>query len=387
MSTPHATRRVGEVLLELGAITEPQLAAALDEQKNTGRRIGEVLVANGIVSPEMLVRAIGKTREVPGVRIRSGLIDTSLADLVDRGELERRRCIPLFRVRGVLTLAMADPTDLPTIDRIGEITGCTVRPALALESNIAEYLSRQNDAGADIDEFLTTLSEADLAYVDKEAIDEDEVATDLDRMVDGSPIVNLVNVAILTAIRDGASDIHVEPSEGGTRVRARVDGGLRDMMRPPLGMHAAVISRIKVIGKMDIAQKRLPQEGRVRIVAEGRGIDLRISSMPTLLGEKMVIRILDKQRLSVRLEDLGFGKDTLETFTAALAQPHGLVLVTGPTGSGKTTSLYSALDLLRGPQVNIVTVEDPVEYQLDLINQIQVQESIGMSFARALRSI
>ena len=210
---------------------------------------------------------------------------------------------------------------------------------------------------------------------------------DLDRMAAGSPIVNLVNMAVLTAIKDGASDIHIEPDKKGTRIRYRIDGLLRDLMNPPAGMHAAIVSRVKVIGKMDIAEKRLPQEGRVRIVAEGREIDLRVSSMPTLLGEKIVIRILDKANLHVRLEDLGFRPETLEAFLRMLRQPHGLVLVTGPTGSGKTTTLYSALDLLRTPELNIVTVEDPVEYQLDMINQIQVQASIGMTFAKALRSM
>ncbi|MCA9297466.1 MAG: type II/IV secretion system protein, partial [Phycisphaerales bacterium] len=193
--------------------------------------------------------------------------------------------------------------------------------------------------------------------------------------------------ALLTSVRDGASDIHIEPSARGTRIRYRIDGMLRDLMRPPPGMHAAIVSRVKVIGKMDIAEKRLPQEGRVRIVAEGREIDLRVSSIPTLLGEKLVVRVLDKENLHVRMEDLGLRTESLETLTRILRQPHGLMLVTGPTGSGKTTTLYSALDLLRSPERNIVTVEDPVEYQMDLVNQIQAAESIGFGFARALRSI
>jgi type IV pilus assembly protein PilB len=191
----------------------------------------------------------------------------------------------------------------------------------------------------------------------------------------------------MTAIKDKASDIHIEPEKKGTRIRYRIDGVLRDLMKPPPGLHASIISRVKVTGKMDIAEKRLPQEGRVRIVAEGHEIDLRVSSMPTLLGEKVVVRILDKANLKVRLEELGFRTETLAAFQRMLHQPYGLVLVTGPTGSGKTTTLYSALDLLRSPERNIVTVEDPVEYQLDLVNQIQAHEAIGMTFARALRSI
>jgi type IV pilus assembly protein PilB len=188
-------------------------------------------------------------------------------------------------------------------------------------------------------------------------------------------------------VRDKASDIHIEPDKRGTRIRYRIDGVLRDLMKPPIGMHAAIVSRVKVIGKMDIAEKRLPQEGRVRIVAEGREIDLRVSSMPTLLGEKLVLRVLDKENLRVKMEDLGFSAKSMESVRRMLDRPHGLFLVTGPTGSGKTTTLYSALDLLRSPEANILTVEDPVEYQLELVNQIQVQSGIGFTFARALRSI
>src|SRR6185369_11391440 len=199
-----------------------------------------------------------------------------------------------------------------------------------------------------------------------------------------SPIVNLVNVMLLTAVRDKASDIHVEPTKNGTRIRYRIDGVLRDLMKPPAGMHAAIVSRIKVIGKMDIAEKRLPQEGRVRISAEGREIDLRVSSMPTLLGEKLVLRILDKSNLKVRMEDLGMRAEGMAMIQKMLKQPHGLILVTGPTGSGKTTTLYSALELLKSVHRNVVSVEDPVEYQVELVNQIQVDESRSLSFSSAL---
>jgi len=192
---------------------------------------------------------------------------------------------------------------------------------------------------------------------------------------------------VMTAIRDGASDVHFEPEKNGTHVRYRIDGKLRDLMKPPAGLHTSIVSRVKVIGKMNIAEKRLPQEGRVRLVADGREIDLRVSSMPTLLGEKIVVRILDKANLKIRMEDLGFKPQSLSAFKKMLRQQHGLVLVTGPTGSGKTTTLYSALELLKSTERNIVTVEDPVEYQLDMVNQIQVHEAIGMTFARVLRSM
>jgi type IV pilus assembly protein PilB len=378
--------RLGDKLLEDGVISAEQLSAALVEQQRSNRMLGELLVDQGIINSTMLVRTLAECLGVPGCHLRHGLIDPQIFKLVGAEESERLKVIPMFKVRETLTVAMAEPQSLPAIDRLRQITGCRIRPVLALEANILEFVRKYAGGDVNVDAFLTSLAESDLEVVERESVDEGP-ATDLDRLVAGSPIVNLVNVAMLTAVRDRASDIHIEPDKRGTRIRYRMDGSLRDLMKPPPGMHAAIVSRIKVIGKMDIAEKRLPQEGRVRIVAEGREIDLRVSSMPTLLGEKIVIRILDKSNLRVQLSDLGFRKQALDTFVRVLKRPHGLVLVTGPTGSGKTTTLYSALDLLRSPEVNIVTVEDPVEYQLDLINQIQVQEAIGMSFSRALRSI
>ncbi len=379
-------RLVGEVLVGDGHITEEQLSKALAEQKSAGQMLGELLVDQGTISGTVLVHSLAKCLGVPGVQLRHGLIDPNLLSLIGSDEAERLSSIPMFRVHGTLTVAMAEPQSLPTIDRLRELTGMEIRPVLALEANILEFVHKYAEGMVDVDAFLTSLAESDVEVVEREQIDEGPT-TDLDQMVEGSPIVNLVNVALLTSVKDKASDIHIEPSHNGTRIRYRIDGSLRDLMKPPPGMHAAIVSRVKIIGKMDIAEKRLPQEGRVRIVAEGREIDLRVSSIPTLLGEKLVIRILDKQNLRVRMEDLGFRSEALEAFQRTLRMPHGMVLVTGPTGSGKTTTLYSALDLLRSPELNIVTVEDPVEYQLDLINQIQVHEAIGLSFARTLRSI
>ena len=379
-------RLVGEVLVSEGHISEDDLSRALDEQRTGGKRLGEILIASGAVSSGVFLESLARCLGVRCVRLRHGLIDPKTLKLIDPEECERLKVIPMFRVRDRLTVAMTQPRDLPMIDRISKRTGCEIIPVLALEENIHEYIRKYAAGDVDIDEFLTTLSESDVEVVDREEV-EDDPTTDLSQMVDGSPIINLVNVALLTAVRDGASDIHVEPDKSGTRIRYRIDGVLRELMRSPPGMHAAIVSRIKIIGKMDISEKRLPQEGRVRIVAEGRDIDLRVSSIPTLLGEKLVIRILDKQNLNVRMEELGFRDEVLERFTRVLKLPHGMLLVTGPTGSGKTTTLYSALDLIRSPETNIVTVEDPIEYQLDMVNQIQVHESIGLSFARTLRSI
>ena len=378
--------RIGELLVSRGLITGEQLNRALAQQKASGLMLGEVLVAQGFVSAQALIQTLAQSSGMPGCVLRHGLIDPPLLKLIGEEEATRLVALPMFKVRGTLTVAMAEPQSLPKIDRLRQLTQCRIRPVLALAGNIQEFISKYKGGNVDVDAFLTSLADSDVEVVERENVD-DGPLSDLDRMVSGSPVVNLINVMLLSAVRDRASDIHIEPEKKGTRIRYRIDGVLRDVMKPPAGMHASIVSRVKVIGKMDIAEKRLPQEGRVRIVAEGREIDLRVSSMPTLLGEKLVLRLLDKENLRVRMEDLGFRPGAGEAVKRMLDRPHGLVLVTGPTGSGKTTTLYSALDLLRGPEVNILTVEDPVEYQLDLVNQIQVQSAIGMSFPRALRSI
>jgi len=386
VTAPRKRTRIGEALVSEGILSQDQLSKALADQKATGRMLGELLVEQGVISGGMLVQVLARTLGVKGCHLRHGLIDPPLLKLVGAEEAERLLAIPMFKVRGELTVAMTEPQCLPKIDRLRELTGCKIRTVLALEANIREYIRKYAAGDTSVDAFLTSLSEEDVSVIDRENVDEGPAA-DLDKMVAGSPIVNLVNVTLLTAVRDGASDIHIEPDKKGTRIRYRIDGVLRDLMKPPMGMHAAIASRVKVIAKMDIAEKRLPQEGRVHIIAEGREIDLRVSSMPTLLGEKIVVRILDKANLHVKLEDLGFHEESLASLKRMLQQPHGLVLVTGPTGSGKTTTLYSALDLIRSPELNIVTIEDPVEYQLDLVNQTHVHDAVGLSFARALRSI
>ena len=378
--------RVGDALIAQGAISQEQLDKALAQQRQSKRMLGEMLVEQGVISSAVLVRALAQTLGVPGCILRHGLIDPTLLKLIGEEESTRLKVIPMFKVHDTLTVAMAEPQSLPVIDRLRQVTGLKIRPVLSIETNILEYIKKYSGDNVDVNAFLTSLAEQDVEVIERESVDEGPSA-DIDKMVAGSPIVNLVNIALLTATKEGASDIHIEPDKKGTRIRYRKDGVLRDLMKPPPGMHAAVVSRVKVIGKMDIAEKRLPQGGRVRIVADSHEIDLRVSSMPTLLGEKVVIRILDKRKLRAKMEDLGFRTETLQTFKRILQCEHGLALVTGPTGSGKTTTLYSALDLLRSPEVNILTVEDPVEYQLDLVNQIQVNESIGLSFAKALREI
>ncbi len=380
------TQRLGSVLVEQGLITADELESALNAQKGGNKRLGETLVGMGIVTAPTLVNAIANQIGVDGCVLRHGLIDPKVVALVDYDEAQRLKVLPMFLVEGTLTVAMAEPQSLPTIDRLAQMTNTRINPVLALEPNILEYLEKYSKPHVSVESFMTSLTESDVEVVERET-EEEENSRDIDRMIDGSPIVNLVNLAILTAIRHNASDIHVEPDRNGTRIRYRIDGMLQQLMKPPSGMHAAIVSRIKVIGKMDISEKRLPQEGRVHVVAEGRDIDLRVSTMPTILGEKVVIRILDRERLNVTLEQLGFEGPGLERFLAGLRRPHGLVLVTGPTGSGKTTTLYCALDQLKEYGRNVVTVEDPVEYQLDLVNQVQITDGIGLTFPRVLRSV
>src|SRR5436190_3774447 len=330
---PRGKLRIGEALVVEGLLSEAQLKKALVEQQTSGRPLGEMLMEQGVISGATLVQMLARNLGVPGCQLRHGLIDPAVFKLVGADEAERLLALPMFKVHGTLTVAMTEPQSLPKIDRLKQLTGCRIRPVLALEANVREFIKKYAAGETDVDAFLTSLTDSDVEVVERETVDEGPT-TDLDKMVAGSPIINLVNVALLTAVRDKASDIHIEPHKNGTRVRYRIDGVLRDLMKPPPGMHAAIVSRVKVIGKMDIAEKRLPQEGRVHIIAEGREIDLRVSSMPTLLGEKIVVRVLDKANLKVRMEDLGFRAEALATFKRFLDQSHGMALVTGPTGSG-----------------------------------------------------
>ena len=380
------TSKLGQLLIDEGLVNEGDLRRALEAQNKDNKRLGETLIDLGILSPKAMLSALANQLGVKGCHLRHGLIDPEVARLLDHEEARRLKALPLFKVGESLTVAMAEPQALPTIDRLSALTGCHINPVLSLENNIEEFQEKYLGEQVDIDSFLVNLTESEVKVIETETLDED-TSHEIGRMVEGSPIINLVNLAIMTAIRDGASDIHVEPTKRATAIRYRIDGNLRELMSAPTSMHAAIVSRIKVIGKMDIAERRLPQEGRVHVVAEGREVDLRVSSMPTLLGEKIVMRILDKSNLNISLEKLGVGPDQLAAFRRIFSRPHGAVLVTGPTGSGKTTTLYSVLDLLSSPERNIVTIEDPVEYQLDGINQIQVNEVVGLSFARALRSV
>ena len=382
---PRAGRAtLGQQLVGADIITPEQLDQALAEGSQKGLRLGETLVEMGMVQEDAILPFIESHLNVPALRLRDGMIDPAAVRLLPRRVAEVLDVIALFKVRDTLCVAMADPQNLEHLDEIERITGLKVRPVFAFRSSIERTLPRCYEEGFEVDTVTADLDEsavqlqADAAEVD---------LTNVESMVDGSPIINLVNYLLVQAIRSGASDIHIEPSRKFSIVRFRVDGQMYEALRPRRDMHPALVSRIKVMGKMDIAEHNRPQDGRFQVTVEGREVDFRVSTLPTVLGEKIVLRILDKENLTFSLDLLGFPPDMLKKVKQLLAKPYGLLLVTGPTGSGKTTTLYSALELIKNVHSNVVSVEDPVEYQVELVNQVQVDESRQLSFSSALRSI
>ncbi|MBN2211282.1 MAG: Flp pilus assembly complex ATPase component TadA [Sedimentisphaerales bacterium] len=378
--------KLGQMLLQEGALSEEQLERILTRQKNKHKKLGELLVEDGVVDENVVLTCLSRRLGLPSVKLRPGLIDPLIVDIIEKDVAEQHTIIAMFKVEETLTVAMAEPQALLVVDDLQRSTGLHIQPVIALEANIREFIKKYYAQNVKIDTFVASLEETNIDVISQEHPD-DAPVLDLSEISDGSPVVNLVNMSMLQAVKEGASDIHIEPDQDCVRIRYRLDGMLRDLMTPPKDWHPAIISRCKVIGRMDIAEKRVPQEGRVHILVEGREVDLRVSSMPTILGEKIVMRILDKSNLHLELDKLGYEKEMVLALRRMLSKPHGLMLVTGPTGSGKTTTLYSALDLLRGKERNIITIEDPVEYQLELVNQIQVHEAVGLTFARTLRSV
>ncbi len=379
--TPRG-KPLGQQLAEAGLLEESDLARALTEQ--SGRRLGEVLLEMGLVSEEDLLPFMEERLSVPAARLREGLVDPAVVKRIPREVAEERRVLALFEVRGTLHVAMAEPQDLSVIDDLERITGLRVEPAFAFESSVERLLPRAYEEDFTVD--------AVTADVDGDAVrvDEDAVHIDLHQattLAGESPVISLVNYVLVHAVRQGASDVHIEPGHGSSVVRVRVDGQLREILRPRPEHHAAIVSRIKVLAKMDIAEHRLPQDGRVHVVVDGRKIDLRVSTLPTVLGEKVVLRVLDRANVTFDLGRLGIPDHQYQTLSRILKKPFGLALVTGPTGSGKTTTLYSALELVKSVHTNIVTVEDPVEYQLEMVNQVQASAASKLTFAGALRSI
>lgn len=375
---------LGQQLLSANLIESDELEEALRLQSENGQKLGEALLELGFANEEQLLPFIEAQLGVIGVRLREGMLDPIAVRILPRSLAQSLTALALFRVKDTLVVASDDPLDLDRIDRIEKFTGLKVRPVFAFKAAIDRMLRRVYDEDFRVDAVTADLDDSDVE-LQLESADVD-VASVHD-LVDGSPVVNLINYLILQAIRKNASDIHIEPSRNFASVRFRIDGQLVEMLRPRRDIYPAMVSRIKVMAKLDIAEQRVPQDGRCQVVADNKQVDLRVSTLPTVLGEKIVIRVLDKQRLTFNLDKLGIQPDTLSIVKQLLAKPHGLLLVTGPTGSGKTTTLYSALELIKSVHRNIITVEDPVEYQIELVNQVQVDSARGVGFPTALRSI
>ncbi len=384
--------KIGELLLKAQLITDEQLQKALDEQKQTGGRLGEHLIKKGFVTEEDILDCLSQQYGVPSINLRHFDIDEGIIRLIPADIARKYQFIPVSKTGATLTVAMGDPTNVFAMDDITFITGYRVEPVVASEEALREAIDRYYGTTHAIElkkvmDDLSTIDETSLEVLEEE---EELDVSDLESAADEAPVVRLVNLILTDALKRGASDIHIEPYEKSFRVRFRIDGVLYEIMNPPLKLKDAISSRIKILARLDIAEKRLPQDGRIKIKMKYQGkpkeLDYRVSTLPTLHGEKIVLRLLDKENLMLDMTRLGFEKQSLKWFEEAIFSPYGMVLVTGPTGSGKTNTLYSAISRINTPETNIMTAEDPVEFQLSGINQVQMKESIGLNFAAALRS-
>jgi type IV pilus assembly protein PilB len=406
--------RIGELLLKEKRITPAQLQETLNYQKTNGGKLGFNLVKLGFIKDEEITALLSKQYGVPSVNLTQFDIDASITKLIPSETAHKYQIVPLSRAGATLTIAMTDPTNVFAMDDIKFMTGYNVEPVVASEVGVAEAIARyypvgtsraDRKAGAVAAQSAGLSSAASLDMVSK-ALEESSTVVDddvevleeleqidvasLERQGGEAPVVRLVNLMMMSAIQKGASDIHIEPYEKEFRVRFRIDGILYNVMAPPLKFRDAITSRIKIMSKLDIAEKRLPQDGRIKIRFADNGttkeIDFRVSSLPTLFGEKIVLRLLDKEKLMLDMTKLGFEPSSLQKLEVAISKPWGMVLVTGPTGSGKTNTLYSSIAKINTQETNIMTAEDPVEFNLVGVNQVQVRENIGLNFAAALRS-
>ncbi|HEX5643192.1 MAG TPA: ATPase, T2SS/T4P/T4SS family, partial [Thermoleophilia bacterium] len=370
--------RLGDILKEMGLVTDEQVVSALGRQKETRKRLGQLLLEDGVVTQLDLTKALAQKFGVSFLDLTETRFDGAATAYIDEKLARRYGAVPVrFLDDNTLLVAMIDPQNLPAQEDLAIITGFPIQPAIASEEDvfgaIAKIYREKAEVGENTDEIGT-------------GIDEDSL-TDIRDATEEAPIVKLVNSVIAQSVDDAASDIHFEPQAKELMVRFRVDGVLHEIMSIPRRMQSGVISRLKIMADLDIAERRVPQDGRIGLMVGGKPIDMRVATLPTVYGEKIVMRLLDKSNVMLDLEDLGFAEKALKRFQKSFTKPYGAILVTGPTGSGKSTTLYAALNILNNPEKNIITVEDPVEYRLTGINQVQVNTRAGMTFAAALRSI
>ncbi len=384
MTSHESNRRIGELLINAQLINSEQLAHALSEQKTNPGRIGSTLIRLGYLNSDDLVNFLSVQFGVPAVNLHDFSISNEVIELVPSELVNKHLIMPINRIGSTLIIAACDPTDLSAIDDIKFITGYNVEITVASEVSIKEAIDKFYDSSSMLDDIIADFDDSELELVQGE---EEPDSSFLQKETEDAPVIRLVNKIMVDAIRRGASDIHLEPYEKFFRVRYRIDGVLYEIMKPPMKLKNAILSRIKIMSELDIAERRLPQDGRIKMkLGKGKSMDMRVSVLPTLFGEKIVLRLLDQSNLQLDMTKLGLEPSMLELVDDAIHQPYGLILVTGPTGSGKTTTLYSALSELNKISDNIMTAEDPVEFNLPGINQVQVKESIGLSFAAALRS-
>jgi type IV pilus assembly protein PilB len=393
MATPQGPKKlIGHILLEQGVITQEQLDEALNVQKNTTEQIGRILIDLGHVTEQDVLRAHAEQLGIPFLELSETSVDEDVARAIPQSVVQRYNAVPIRRSGNRLTVAMSDPSNVFALDDIRLITGYEIDPILATADDIGTLISGTDGAGGQ--EELQDALEALDGGLGAALTDELDIAAagtdeDVDRaqaMEDEAPIIRVVNVVIQQAIKDRASDIHVEPDRRGVRIRYRIDGVLHEVMRVPKYVHAPLVSRIKIMGDMNIAERRLPQDGRIHVRHEGKDFDLRVSSVPTVFGEKVVMRILDQSSVLIGLNKLGMFSETQAQLESIMVQPNGMILSTGPTGSGKTTTQYSILNKINSVEKNILTIEDPVEYQLPGLNQVHVNRKAGLTFASAMRS-
>jgi len=380
------------MLVKAGLITEDQLQEALQQQKANGGKLGTNLLRMGYVKEEEVTSLLSEQYGVPAIHLEHFEIDEATIKHIPAEVAQKYMVIPIERTGSTLTVALADPSNVFALDDIRFITGYQVEPVVAAEASIHKAIERYYGTSHEMElmDVMDEISQEDVTDLELAEEEEEISVEDLAAASEDAPVVRLCNVMLSDAVKKGASDIHVEPYEKTLRIRFRIDGVLYEILKPPLKLKNAIASRLKILAKLDIAEKRLPQDGRIKmrmkIDQKTKEIDYRVSTVPTLHGEKIVLRLLDKEGLKLDMTKLGFEPESLDKFERAIAKPYGMVLVTGPTGSGKTNTLYSAISQLNKPETNIMTAEDPVEFNITGCNQVQMKESIGLNFASALRS-